>query len=671
MLDQVSDPDYYYHVALSKQIAASGFPETVPQVKGIGWDILFTDKEYLYHVLTSFFYSWFGEGGLRLASVLTFSICTLALAYQSLKTLGLRLFLLPLFVLALDPYFIRRMIMVRPQTLAVLLFVFILIGFITQRKYLILFSSLFFALSYHGLQIPGLLIAASLFTSLVAKPAHIRLAGFCVVGLVAGGLLNPYFPGNLELLAQITNILRDTSENLTGVAYGNEIYPWRTSEFLDFSLMSFTVLALAFVSLGHLSTSSRENHREDYSQMLFLTVALCLFFAVAMITPRGREYLIPCSVLLAIQVLRHTPVTGTVLLTLMAVAQVITISPQYEVIFQSEKAMEPRLAMLEGLKKLPADEKAHVLNCNWSQSPYLMYTRPNMSFVDILDPSYLMIANKALHEARADFNHGRVSDLRFIASDVFKAQYVFCDINAINTNLDADPHFQRIFPEIPVAKSSSTFAIFKVQHSAPLDNFVRSFLYSLPESREQWLPLDADAPGAEHPVPTTYLNVLAKVPKDSLAQTSADNKERVANCIYIKPKDLSHHVGANHIGIGGGPNVRLWVNGDPLYESEGEQEQLRSMDLLIPLAKPLKASDTVTAMICPGVKQTYLGITLSFWTSEQMQNICAEKSLQPSTETDTTQWAFKGIQEKNCLAPIAARPKIALLEAEKPNKKRP
>lgn len=154
MLNQISDPDYYYHVALSKEIVAHGFPETLPQAQGIGWDVLFTDKEFLFHVITSQMYNFFGEMGIRVAPVIISAITFLTLALRSWREVGFRLFWIPLIVIAADPYFLRRAIMVRPHVLAILFFTFLLIGFIRRRKYLTLISAALFALSYHGLQVP-------------------------------------------------------------------------------------------------------------------------------------------------------------------------------------------------------------------------------------------------------------------------------------------------------------------------------------------------------------------------------------------------------------------------------------------------------------------------------------------------------------------------------------
>lgn len=666
MFDQMSDPDYFYHVAISKQIVANGFPETVPQVKDIGWDVLFTDKEYLYHVITSLFYSLFGEAGVRATSLVFFAIGSSVLFFQSVKNLGWRLFWVPFTIIALDPYFLRRMIMVRPQTLAVMLFIFIAVGFVTKRKYVVLISSLLFALSYHGLQVPGLLIAASLFTSFVVSPGHIKYAGYCALGLIAGCLLNPYFPGNLAFLSQITNIVRDTT-GTASLPYGGEIYPWVTSEYLNYSFVVGAILALAFLAMGTISDSQREEDKEDHALLMFLTVSFCLFLAVSMLTPRGREYLVPTGALLMIQVLRHSPITGTALVSLMAVVQFFAIQTRYNILFAPE-SKEGLSEMFSALDKIPNDDKSHMLNCNWSHAPFVIYRKPNVTFSDIMDPSFLYLANRSLHDARMDMVQGKFPDLRFIVGDVFKAKYMLCENFKVNSAFDMDPHFERLYPEIPISKSTAPVALFKLKEPLLLPNFEREFLYSLPTARDQWLPLTAEIKGAKDTLATSYLNFLLQLPKDTLVAKTKDEKERVANCIFLKPKDLTAHIGSEYIGIGGGPNTRLWVNDEALYENNGEPERLKTIDVLIPLGKALKASDNVVAMVCPGVVQSYFGITMSFWTAPQMQNICSTRDLKIETTETPTEWKFKGFQEKNCLAPIASRAQLATIQ-EPPTKR--
>lgn len=667
MLDQMSDPDYFYHVALSKQIMTSGFPETVPQAKDIGWSVQFIDKEYLYHVITTFFYTYFGESGIRATSLIFFAISSCVLLFHSLKALGARLFLFPLLLIALDPYFIRRMIMVRPQTLAVMLFIFIVLGFVSNKKYMILIASFLFALSYHGLQIPVILIAASLFTAFVAQPKFLKLGGFCALGLIAGCLIHPYFPGNLSFLTQITNIVRDTTATAS-LPYGGEIYPWKTSEYLHYSLILGIVFALAMSTIGHLSESQREEDKKDFSLVMFLTVAFSLYLCVSFLTPRGREYLIPTAVFLAVQVLRHTPITGTVLVTIMSCSQLFILRDRFDFVAPKEAPGRDQLFM--ALDKIPEDEKAHVLNCNWSNSPYIMYKRPNLTFVDLLDPSFLLLSNKSLHEARYDMLSGKMPDLRFIVNDVFKAKYVLCDNYTNNLSFDNDPHFERIYPAVNIAKSKDVYSIFKIKEPTLLPQFQREFEYSLPDARDIWTPIAAEFKSTKQTLPTSHVNFLSSLSKDVLTVKSENNKERIANCLFVRPKDVSAHVGAQFIGLGGGPNIRLWVNDVPLYENDGEPERQKSIGLLVPLEKPLKATDKVEAMICPGVVQSYFGFTMSFWSGEQLSQICQERVPSANDTEAAPAWKYKGVNEKNCLAPfVTALPKMASAEPAKKLKK--
>lgn len=656
MLEQMTDPDYYYHVALSQQIATQGFPETVPQVKGIGWDVLFTDKEYLYHVITRFFYSFFGEAGLRATPLVFGAISTIIITFQAIKNLGLRIFWVPLVFILLEPYFLRRMVMVRPQTLAVLLFIVILVAFINQRKYLLLIASAFFSLSYHGLQIPGFLIAAAFFTALVSNTQYMKLSLFCMAGLIIGSLVHPYFPGNVTILKQIVDIVFDiASNNATNgsVQYGGELMPWNTPKWLNHSLLPGLILVLGFFCIGSLSQSPKTDQKEDHALLMFLSVSFCFFLAASLLMPRGQEYLIPTGALLLIQILKHIPVSATALVACFSIAQFVVVKPEYRLMFSQPENVQKVNMIFSALDTLPKDESAHVLNCNWSHSPYLMYKRPLMSFVDILDPSFLVLANPSLHAAREDMKKGEVSDLHFLMKHVFKAKYMFCDDKKINADFDKDPHFQRVFPDVPISQSKTTHAIFKLKDSDLLKNFERSFNYSLPTARTQKKSIVAEFKTPQTAYATSYLNFRQLLDKNELGHQGEDQAEHVANCVFVEPQDLTPHVGSHFVGFGGGPNVRAWLNGKPLYQNVGEAEAVASVDALVPLAEPLKKSDHLEVMVCPGIKKPFFGITLSFWSHAEIQSLCA--SSQNSSSDQEVLWPFEGLVQKTCIGPIASK----------------
>jgi hypothetical protein len=659
MLEQMSDPDYYYHVALSREIVTNGFPDTLPQAKDIGWDILFTDKEFLFHVITSYLYSLFGEAGVRATPLIASAITGLALTFRSIRVIGIKLFWLPLLIIALDPYFLRRMIMVRPQVLATLFFVLLLYGFIAKKKYLVVISAALFALSYHALQIPLLVIVASLFTALVILPSHAKYAVYCFLGLVVGSLIHPYFPGNLTILPQIVNIVLDT-QTTSSLAYGGEIYPWKTNYFLKLSILPLFSIGFGFLCMGRASQDIATT-KDDSSNLTFLSVLCCLLLAVSFLTPRGRDYLVPASVLLFIEVFRHIPVATSVLTILFTITQFLLVRTEYKNLMASPEH-KTRDNTHAALLTIPEKEKDHVLNCNWSHSPFIYYYRPDLSFVDILDPSFLYLNNRPLHDARMDLINGKAPDQRLIVHDIFKAKYVLCDSADLNLSLDRDPHFERLFPKTPVSYERESVAVFKIKEQTVDPHYVRQFEYRLPNDPEtRWTPVNAEVPRpGQEPLATSYLNFFQRLPKDVLLEKSADKTSAQANCIFVRPhaEELSKAIGSQYVILGGGPNLRLWQNKDALFESSGESTRNSAGDVIVPLIKPLKNTDSLVTMVCPGVNSAYFGITMSFWTGQQITETCSTKKLQENGSADqSSTWIYKGVQEKTCLGPLAA-PKV-------------
>src|SRR4051794_35267116 len=68
-----SDPDRYYHIAVSREISERGVIHTLPQVEGLRWNEYFPDKEFLYHAVTGSAYRLGGES-LMLKSTIALSL---------------------------------------------------------------------------------------------------------------------------------------------------------------------------------------------------------------------------------------------------------------------------------------------------------------------------------------------------------------------------------------------------------------------------------------------------------------------------------------------------------------------------------------------------------------------------------------------------------------------
>jgi len=674
MIDQTTDPDYYYHVAISRHILEHGLPHSLPQVKGTGWDILFSDKEFLFHQLTTLFYWIFGELGLRLVPLVvsfgTFSI----MALRAFQRLPKKYALLPLVILFSEPYFLRRITMVRPHVLAIFFFTLLIYSLLTRKKYLVALSAALYTLSYHALQIPLMVLFAGVFTLSSADKERKKCLIALAIGLTIGIFINPYFPGNLMIIPQIIDIVLDTHKG--SLPYGAELYPWISSSLLNYSLVTFLLCGFVLYNLGiPQKENARDNNPSDQKMLLVLA---SFFFAVSSMTPRGREYLIPCLFFIATFAIENRSafhLTFKKLSLPFVTALLLTVLVQFALVksdYSFLKQQETPNPILTALEKTPPDGTGHVLNCNWSDSPYIMYSRPKMTFLDIMDPSFLLREAPGLHLARTDLLNGHFADLYFSAKYVFKAKYVFCSENNLNDRLDHDPRFVRIYPDAPVKNKKDVYALFALNEKQQRSFFISSFLYQIAQAKptlpSRWQSLSPSLPVSNNPLDQQKIEYFdfnkefgAKQLVTKSEETTLDGKKMengTINCVYVKPspEDLGKHLGAEYLGIGGGPNFRVWINEKPLFESYGEPSSALMIQTLVPLPHPLKAQDDIKALICPGTSTQFFGVAMSFFTFDEIDSICKEKkSLDLLTRREKLEWPFKGESVKTCLANMAAR----------------
>jgi len=90
-----------------------------------------------------------------------------------------------------------------------------------------------------------------------------------------------------------------------------------------------------------------------------------------------------------------------------------------------------------------------VFNCAWASPPYILYRRPDLRFVDILDPSFLWSSSRELFDLRTQIRTGRTADPYDLLRTLFRADYVFCSDPALFGQLQRDPRFRRLYPEVP------------------------------------------------------------------------------------------------------------------------------------------------------------------------------------------------------------------------------
>ena len=456
-----SDPDRYYHLALGRIAAEHGLLRVLPQVEDLGWGQYFPDKEFLFHVLTELGYRGGRDAGVLAIIPLLGSAIALVLYATLARVLPpwkAALFtLLPIFFSA---RFLFRLMLLRPHVLAILFFCLLLWAVLGRRRLLSCAAVFGFVLAYHAFYVPLIAIVCSWPLRRTANhPAGLRLE-WMALALVAGLLLNPYFPSNL--IMALTHIWVAIGTGMPAdMRSGIEVMPLTVAQNFDLNgVVRVAPLTLAFLlpcyALGiYRGGTERANYR------YLLTVTL-VFAALGLKSARAIEYSIPCAILLGGYALRHFSSARALVVacaTVLAV-QWSNTSSVYRSLGAAQ-ILQTSEVYLSAMTILPDDADGKKLfNCEWEAAPYVLYARPAIRFVDILDPALLWVHDPAKYALRqrliAGLSPTPATDLR----QHFKADYVLCAAEALNAQLKAQPDD---FDLLASSDSKPSLAVFHIR----------------------------------------------------------------------------------------------------------------------------------------------------------------------------------------------------------------
>ncbi|MCX6116349.1 MAG: hypothetical protein NT027_02315, partial [Proteobacteria bacterium] len=423
-----SDPDRYYHYAVSKITAETFAPKELPQIFGLGWDSFFVEKEFLFHLYTGFAYGLAQEKGVVLACLLlgigvlisVFLVCIRPnQSHREWTAL-----ILTLSICLSSGRFANRMFTVRPHVLATLIVILLLGALLSRRRYLTFLLSFLFALAYHAFYIPVMLsilgVVVAVFVEKSKSGTLPRAALNCLYatlgGIVVGGILNPYFPSNFVIGYQVLMIAL-ISTGLSISEFGNELLPLNGTQLImqyggyyallfgGVAFYGYRIIAYRMEKKSDLE--SCDQSKAEFFESLLSFAAFSMFSLISVHSPRGIEFMVPFA---AIALSRSFHFGGRIPWKILAIACALFIVqfPKNKVLAWSEviwddflKPENERVKSLEAFAKIPhSTEKIRVVNCNWDLSPYLFYARPDLRFVDILDPSLLYARNSELYSMR-------------------------------------------------------------------------------------------------------------------------------------------------------------------------------------------------------------------------------------------------------------------------------
>ncbi|MDA0836334.1 MAG: hypothetical protein O2857_00975 [Planctomycetota bacterium] len=457
-----SDPDMvgydgYYHMRYAEITRTHGIIREFPWAQFSIFNVHFSDKEFLFHLLLIPF--TFGDLilGSKLASCLLGG-CVFSLFYALLRALVVRWpFSWTALLLCAGPYFIFRLSMTRPHVLS-LIFLLILSRLLHRRSYRWLgVMSVIYALGYSAPQLILILVVCFNIGLVIAgEKWDWRAVLFPAAGLLAGFLIHPNFPNNFRLWLVQNFSAPFHAWGLKGVelSQGSELDSLTGTAFLfDLTLAS---VAITLSLLGFLYRGKKPSAR-TWSWLIFAGALLGL----TMLSQRFVEYFIPFALVFAAAAFTDVfegvdlegwfaqrrwahsamPVVGFFFFSFLGANTFL--KTQSSVMSHTNRSVSAAADWMR--ENLP--ERTLVFHTQWSDFPELFFRAPELHYMVALDPVFMFEYDQRLWRLWDSISDGhQVAPVELICKE-FGAHIVL--VRRSNENFErqlrADANARRIF----------------------------------------------------------------------------------------------------------------------------------------------------------------------------------------------------------------------------------
>lgn len=463
----------------------------------------FTDHHFLYHLfLVPFIYFLDPLIGLKLTTILfaTLAIVTFFWLLKKLKIKGAWIY--TLILLVTNP-FIFRLNLAKAQALA-LIALFLGLYFITERKYLHLFVlSFFYVWFYGGWPIIFVITVIYIFCSYLAptksniierlkfkiqnlkvkqnpksktiikfikskfnqKILHyqnFKLFSAVSSGLIAGLVVNPYFPKNLYFYwQQIVQIAVLNYQKIIGV--GGEWYPYNFLELIASSALVFILLVFG-LTLFYLNF-----RKQSTVSWTFLLLAI-FFFILTLKSRRNVEYFVPIAILFSAASINNFLILADFKNFLVDLKKFILENKIFIlgliiplVLLPYVVYRDVRAVYLDNLAGFSFDQfkqssdwlknnsKAGqiVFHSDWDEFPILFYHNSLNYYIVGLDPTFMYNYNKDLYWQWYNVTIGQEKEnLYSIIKNNFGADFVFVNWPShqlLDRNLANNFYFEEVY----------------------------------------------------------------------------------------------------------------------------------------------------------------------------------------------------------------------------------
>ena len=284
----IHDGDSYFHLSVARLYGQQGFINQVDWARFSVMNTGFGDKEFLFHLLLLPFVHWLpSDLGGKIVLALLNAMTAAVLANFSMRAIGKWGLFVPVWIFATSAAFTLRMSRLRPEILALLLFMGATWAAARKSYGWLLVLSALYALSYTAFHVlVGLSVGWFVITGWVYRRWEWRIPLYAAIGAAIGLIVHPHFPSNLNIWA-IQNIDFFILKNKIGV--GNEIQPATIATILSLNFGWIIGLLVFWRSTEKSTIHSTETSGPEY---LFIVNAAA-FSLLYILMQRFSIYCIP------------------------------------------------------------------------------------------------------------------------------------------------------------------------------------------------------------------------------------------------------------------------------------------------------------------------------------------------------------------------------------------